>query len=152
MHREPRFGMLALVTYGLVILFTAVAAAGYFYYRSQVRPGDQAEADPTRRILVGAVWVPVYEAATYFEPGSTEEKAITQGAIRFRTQDPAGSVLAFYEAKLRQGGFLTHTTGDAGGTVQAIRDGGRTSVTVSVTSSSKDTSGEIRTLHRAERQ
>lgn len=152
MNKDPRLGILAAVTYGLVILTTLLAAAGYFYYRSQIRPGDQADPDPTRRILVGAVWVPVYDAATYFEPGSSEQNAITQGAIKFRTNDPAGSVLAFYDARLKQSGFLTHTTGDAGGTVQAVRNGGRTSVTVSVTSSSENTTGEIHTLHHEERK
>jgi len=152
MNKNPRFGILAVVTYGLVILFTVLAAAGYYYYRSQLRPGDQAAADPTRRIMVGAVWVPVYEQATYFEPGSNQQQAITQGGIKFRTQDPAGAVLAFYEARLKQGGFLTHMTGDAGGTVQAVRNGGRTSVTVSVASSSENTTGEIHTLHHEERK
>ena len=48
------------ITYGLVILTTGVAIGGYYYYKSKETRTDQSEPDPTRRIMVGAVWVPVY--------------------------------------------------------------------------------------------
>ncbi len=41
-------------------------------------------------------------------------------------------------------------TGNAGGTVQGVRSGGKISVSVTVTSSSENTTGEIHTLHHAD--
>jgi len=93
--------------------------------------------------------VPIYDQATYFEPTSLQQKAITKGTIKFRTKDGPGSVLAFYEKTLKEGGFVALTTGSAGGTVQAVRRGGKTTVLVSVSGASKQgeiTTGEIQTL------
>ena len=143
------WGLVAL-TYGLVIGTTLLAVASYYYVRSEVRPGDSADANPMRRLLVGSVWVPVYEGATFVEPLTTKENAVTTGSIKFHTKDPAGTVLAFYKDSLKEGGFVTMTTGNAGGTVQAVRRAGKTNVTVSVTSSSENTTGEIRTLNHEE--
>ena len=134
------------VTYGLVILTTAVAIGGYYYYRSKQAPTDKSDPDPTRRIMVGAVWVPVYIGASYFAPTSVEHGAITNGGVKFKTADPAGTVLSFYETSLKQTGYFTTTSGTAGGTVQGVRRGGKMSVLVSVSSSSNETQGEIRTL------
>lgn len=144
---QPKFGFLILVTYGLVMLITVLAGVAYFQSRSGIQSGDQADPNPMRRMMVGAVWVPIYTEATYYEPNMVEQKEITTGSVKFRTKEPAGSVLAFYEASLRESGFLPLTTGNAGGTVQAVRRGGRISVTVSVTTSSKNTTGEIHTLN-----
>ncbi|MEI9814473.1 MAG: hypothetical protein WDO18_18325 [Acidobacteriota bacterium] len=70
--------------------------------------------------------------------------------MRFNTKDPAGEVLAFYQDSLKEGGFVTVTTGNAGGTVQAVRRGGKVSVSVTVTTTSENTKGEIHTLHHAD--
>jgi hypothetical protein len=103
-----------------------------------------------RRMMVGAVWVPIYAGATYVEPAMTQQKEITTGSVKFRTKEPAGSILAFYKNSLEDGGFFTLSSGDVGGIVQAVRNGGKVSVTVSVTTSSENTSGEIHTLHHAD--
>ncbi len=95
---------------------------------------------------MGAVWVPVYQSATYYEPKSIEQGAITNGGVKFKTSDPAGGVLAFYETTLKQTGYFTTMSGTAGGTVQGVRNGGKTSVLVTVSTSGAETLGEIRTL------
>ncbi len=141
---------LVAITYGLVLATSVLAVASYFYFRSEVKPGDDADGNQMRRMMVGAVWVPVYTGATYVEPGMVEQKEITTGWVKFRTKDPAGAVLGFYQGSLKEGGFVTVTQGNAGGTVQAVRRGGKTNVTVSVTTGPENTTGEIRTLHRAD--
>lgn len=141
------------ITYGLVAITILVAVGGYYYYRSKQAPGDQSEPDQTRRIMVGAVWVPVYIGASYFAPASVEQGAITNGSVQFKTNDPGGAVLAFYETSLKQTGYFTTVSGTAGGTVQGVRRGGKMSVLVSVSSSSNETQGEIRTLfHDVEKE
>jgi hypothetical protein len=147
---KPKIWGLVLITYTLVIGTSILAVASYFYFRSEVRQGDSADPNPLRRMRVGAVWVPIYDAATYVEPASTEEKEITTGSVKFRTKEPAGAVLGFYKDSLQYSGFFTSTTGNAGGTVQGVRNGGKVSVTVTVTSSSENTTGEIHTLNRAD--
>ena len=150
-QQEPRgrglnvWGLVG-VTYGLVIFTIVVAVGGYYYYKAQQAPTDQSEPDPTRRIMVGAVWVPVYMRASYTEPTSVEQGAITNGGVKFKTADPAGTVLSFYETSLKQIGYFTTITGTAGGTVQGVRSGGKMSVLVSVGSLGTETQGEIRTL------
>jgi len=138
------------VTYGLVIVTSIVAIASYFYFRSEIRPGDDADGNPMRRMMVGAVWVPIYAGATYVEPASHREKEITTGSVKIRSQEPAGALLGFYQEALKEGGYVTFTEGNAGGTVQAIRNGGKINVTVTVTTASQNTTGEIRTLHHAD--
>jgi hypothetical protein len=103
-----------------------------------------------RRMMIGAVWVAIYPTATYVEPASVQEKDITTGSVQFHTKDPAGEVLAFYENALKKEGYFTTTTGDVGGTIQALRAGGKFTVAITVTSSSQNTKGEIRTLHHAD--
>ena len=134
------------ITYGLVMLTAGIAIGGYYYYKSKQAPTDQSEPDQTRRIMVGAVWVPVYLDASYFSPTSVEQGTITNGGVKFKTTAPAGAVLSFYETSLKQTGYFTTTTGTAGGTVQGVRRGGKMSVLVSVSSSSTETQGEIHTL------
>jgi hypothetical protein len=138
------------ITYGLVIATSVLAVASYFYFRSEIKPGDDADPNPMRRMMVGAVWVPVYTGATYVEPTIVEQKEITTGSVKFRTKDPAGAVLGFYQGSLKEGGFVTVTEGNAGGSVQAVRNGGKINVTVSVTTGPENTTGEIRTLHHAD--
>ena len=148
--RNPNFGILAAITYGLVALVTLLAVATYFYFRANIKPDEQADVTPMRRIMVGAVWVPLYASATYFEPASVQEKSITTGSVNFRTKDPAGQVLAFYNEALKKEGYFTTESGDAAGTIQAMRAGGKFTVAITVTSSSENTKGEIRTLHHAD--
>jgi hypothetical protein len=148
--RKPNLWGLVAVTYGLVIGTMLLAAAAYFYFRSEVPAGDAADANPMRRIMVGAVWVPLYPPATYMEPAMTKEKEITTGSVKFRTKEPAGTVLGFYKDSLEQNGFFTSMTGNAGGTVQGVRSGGKINVLVTVTSSSENTTGEIHTIHHAD--
>jgi cytochrome c-type biogenesis protein CcmE len=138
------------ITYGLVLATSVLAVASYFYFRSEVKPGDDADGNQMRRMMVGAVWVPIYSGATYVEPAMVQQKEITTGSVKFRSKDPAGAVLGFYQGSLKEGGFVTFTEGNAGGTVQAVRNGGKTNVTVSVTTGPENTTGEIRTLHRAD--
>src|SRR4051812_26450946 len=133
---KPKIWGLIAITYTLVIGTSIIAVASYFYFRSEVRQGDAADPNPLRRMRVGAVWVPIFESATYVEPASTEQKEITTGSVKFRTNEPAGAVLGFYKDSLTHSGFFTQMTGNAGGTVQGVRNGGKVSVTVTVTSSS----------------
>jgi hypothetical protein len=139
------WGLVAL-TYGLVMFTIVLAGGSYYYFKSKQAPTDQAEPDNTRRIMVGAVWVPVYVGAAYIEPTSLEQGAITNGGVKFTTSDPAGAVLSFYETALKQTGYFTTTTGNMSGTVQGVRNGGKMSVLVSVNSSNAGTRGEIHTL------
>ncbi|MEO8097681.1 MAG: hypothetical protein ABI811_08260 [Acidobacteriota bacterium] len=153
--RGRRFNVWGLIgiTYGLVLFTTVLAVGSYFYFRSEVKQGDQADPNPMRRIRVGSVWIPIYDQATYFEPTSLEQKAITKGTVKFRTKDGPGAVLAFYQSTLKEGGFVTLTTGSAGGTVQAVRRAGKTTVLVTVSGATKQgeiTTGEIQTLNHEE--
>jgi hypothetical protein len=148
--QAPNMWGLVAITYGLVIVTTLLAVTSYFYFRSEVRPGDAADANPMRRMMVGAVWVPIYSGATYVEPAIVQQKEITTGSVKFHSKDPAGAVLGFYQESLKEGGFVTFTEGNAGGTVQAVRNGGKTNVTVSVTTGPEKTTGEIRTLLHAD--
>jgi hypothetical protein len=149
-RRAPNFGILVAITYGLVAFVTLLAVATYYYYRADIKQGDQADPNPMRRMMVGAVWVPIFTTATYVDPASVQEKDITTGSVKFTTKDPPGTVLAFYEESLKKEGYFTTTTGDAGGTIQAQRAGGKFTVGITVTSSSENTKGEIRTLHHAD--
>lgn len=149
-RRDPKFGVLVAITYGLVAFTTLMAVATYFYFRAEIKQGEQADPNPMRRMLVGAVWVPIYGTATYIDPASVQEKEITTGSVKFSTKDPPGEVLAFYEGALKKEGYFTTTTGDAGGTIQALRAGGKYTVGVTVTSSPENTKGEIRTLHHTD--
>ncbi len=148
--RNPRLGILAAITYGLVTLVTLLAVATYFYFRANIKPDEQADVTPMRRMMVGGVWVAIYPAATYFDPKSVQEKNITTGSVNFRTKDPAGAVLAFYDQALKKEGYFTTESGDAAGTIQAMRAGGKFTVAITVTSSSENTKGEIHTLHHAD--
>lgn len=152
-RRSPNVWGLVGLTYGLVIFTIVLSAGGYYYFKSKQAPTDQSEPDNTRRIMVGAVWVPVYLSATYVEPTSVEQGAITNGGVKFTTSDPAGAVLSFYETALKKTGYFTTTTGNMGGTVQGVRSGGKMSVLVSAGSSNSGTLGEIHTLfHDTERE
>jgi hypothetical protein len=149
-QRNPRLGVLVAITYGLVIATTVLAVGTYYYFRASIQPGEQADPNPIRRMMVGAVWVPIYGSATYVDPASVAEKEITTGSVIFHTSDPPGEVLAFYDGALKKEGYFTTMTGDAGGTVQAVRSGGKFTVAVTVTSSTENTKGEIHTLHHAD--
>ena len=148
--RSPNMWGLVAITYGLVIVTALLAVASYFYFRSEIKPGDDADGNPMRRMMVGAVWVPIYAGATYVEPAMVEQKEIATGSVKFRSKDPAGAVLGFYQESLKEGGFVTFTEGNAGGTVQAVRNGGKIHVTVTVTTGSENTTGEIHTLRHAD--
>ena len=148
--KKPHMMGLAVVTYTLVAGTILLSVATYYYYLAQVPAGDQIEADATRRMLIGAVWVPIYEHANYVEPQSLSENQITTGAVKFRTQDPAGEVLGFFEKTLKRSGYFIQPTGTAGGTLQGVTDKGKMSVTITVTSSSENTTGEIHTLRHIE--
>jgi hypothetical protein len=143
------WGLVGL-TYGLVAFVTLLSVAAYFYYRSAIPSTSQADPDPTQRMLVGAVWVPIYEKATYVEPGSVQQNEITTGTVKFRTDDPAGAVLEFYKHSLEKTGYLTSTTGNVGGMIQGVADRGKMSVSITVTSGAKNTTGEIHTLRHVE--
>jgi hypothetical protein len=149
--KKPHMMGLAIVTYSLVIGVTLLSVAAYYFYRSQISPTDQPDADPTKRMLVGAVWVPIFEKATYVEPSKVEEKEIATGMVRFHTKVPAGEVLGFYKDKLEHTGYLVKPSPDAGGMLQGVANAGKISVQVTVTSGSgpkggENTAGEIRTL------
>ena len=142
------------LTYGLVIITTIIAIATYYWMKSSQTGVDQNDANTTRRIIIGAVWVPLYPGAAYTEAssqteGSEQRGVVTQGTIHFTSKDGAGAVMSFYQDGLKQTGFFTTTTGNAGGTVQAIKSGGRTSVLVTVMGTNTGSSGEIRTLDHA---
>ena len=121
-----------------------------------VQPGDKLLVQSRNNLALfescwaafrlGAVWVPIYERANYVEPQSVSENQITTGAVKFRTQDPAGEVLGFFEKTLKRSGYFIQPTGTAGGTLQGVTDKGKMSVTITVTSSSENTTGEIHTL------
>jgi hypothetical protein len=139
---------LVAVTYGLVIATSILALVAYFQFRDDIKPGDSADANPLRRMRVGTVWIPVYEAASWVEPTSTEQNDVHLGSVKFKTQDPPDQVLRFYADHLREGGFVTTTAS----TVQAVRSGGKTNVTVSVNASATDTTGEIRTFQKTDQK
>lgn len=144
--KKPHMAGLAFVTYALVAGTVLIAIGSYYYYMAQIAPGDQPEADPTRRMLVGAVWVPIYEHASYVEPESVSQNEITTGGVKFRTQDPAGEVLGYFEKTLKRSGYFIQPAGPAGGTLQAVADQGKMSVRITVATSSENTTGEIHTL------
>ena len=148
--RKPNLWGVVAITYGLVIGTTLLAVAAYYYFRSEVPRDASADPNPMRTMMVGAVWVPIYPPATYIEPGMTQQKEITTGVVKFRTKDPAGTVLAFYKDSLDHTGYYTSMIGNAGGTIHGVRSGGKISVNVTVTSSSENTAGEIHTIHHAD--
>ncbi|MEP7351925.1 MAG: hypothetical protein ABI824_01705 [Acidobacteriota bacterium] len=148
-----KFNILGVVgiTYGLVIFVTVVAVGGYYWARSKQGAINQGDADPTRRIMVGSVWIPLYPGATFtaikaHTEGSEELGQITQGSVHFTTTAGAGGVLAYYENGLKQSGFLITVSGDAGGTIQGIKRAGKTSALITIGSSPVGTVGDVRTL------
>jgi hypothetical protein len=152
-HQSPRIGLLALLTYGLVILTVIVAVAGYRFYLSRV-PQPAPELADTRTVQVGAVWVPPYPGASLQAPTTQLRGDLTDGSMNFKTSDPAAQVVSFFESTLRRTGYQTSVAANnvAGGTVQAIRLGGRTRIVVTVESTREGSAGTVRTLHREEKR
>jgi hypothetical protein len=146
MDRHPRFGILVLITFSIVSGVTLLSIATYYYFRANIHQGAQADPKPLRRMLIGAVWVPIDPHATYIEPAETKQKGITTGSVKFHTTEPLEAVLSFYRDSLREGGVVTFSTTDSGATVQAISNGGRVNVQITLASTPENTTGEIHTL------
>ena len=51
-RRDPKFGVLVAITYGLVAFTTLMAVATYFYYRAEMKQGDQAARVCSYRMTV----------------------------------------------------------------------------------------------------
>jgi hypothetical protein len=154
-RQSPRFGILALVTYGSVV-FTLVVAVGGYYYLSSRKPPETAETrlGDTRTVQVGAVWIPAYPNAALLNPRSSSRGDATEGSLEFRSPDPAAQVVSFFEQTLGNMGYQTTvvTNNVGGGTVQAFRRGGRSRAFVSVESSREGSQGRITTLYREDQR
>lgn len=159
-RKDPKFGYLVAATYGLVI-FTTVIAIGAYYYLSSRQDQTGSSLDETgagRTLPVGDVWVNVYPGAR-MRPADTrlsgeDGKQIVEGVMEFTSADPPGQVLEFYRTQLARVGYLVSDGGDAnaeesrGGSMQAVRLGGRIRVLVSAVpgEGGEVTAGLIRTF------
>ncbi len=162
-RKDPKFGSLIMVTYGLVTIMTAVAIGGYYYMSSHMQnPGvslDQTGHD--RLVQVGAVWVAQYPGALLAKGNIRTEEIpdgeLTEGEMAFRTSDHPDKVLAYYRDKLGAVGYQVSEAAEneKGGSVQAVRMGGRTRVQVVVDSEDQPdgsvaTIGTLRTFSKGE--
>lgn len=138
--------MLIGVTYGLVIAMTLLAAGAYYYMRQSTEASRAQQAG--RAVPVGEVWVTMYPNAS-LEPPTTQTRGDTiEGTMSFRTTDSIDRVLSFYQQQLGHSGFQVGqpASTDAGGSVQAMRQGGRMRVLVVVEAAKDGTQGLIRTF------
>ncbi len=153
-NEEPRFGTLAMVTYGLVFLTLALSIAAYFFMSRQATSQNAVKLENTRTVQVGAVWIPAYPGAAFRDKASQVNGNTTEGSLDFRSADPAAQVVAFFGDTFQRMGYTTTvaTNNVGGGTVQAFRHGGRMHAFVTVESSREGAQGHITTLYRDERQ
>lgn len=158
-HREFRFGLLALVTYGLVFLFTGLAIGTYYYLDARREGGGQSDVADTRTVQVGAIWVPAYPGAALRPPEVATREDLVDGKMDFTTSDPAAQVISYFQSILAQTGYqvMASPSGESpnnlgGGTVQAIRQGGRLRIVVTVEAARAGSDVSIRTLARTERK
>lgn len=149
-QREPEFGKLALVTYAMVGLFLALAVGSYYYFISERRESEQASMADTRTVQIGAIWVPAYPGAALRPPEVAKRGDTIDGSMNFTTSDPAAQVVSFFENSLKRTGYQTTLAGNnvGGGTVQAVRQGGRMRVVVTVEAARDGADVAIRTLYR----
>ena len=151
--QTPRFGTLAVVTYGLVLVTLVASIAAYYYMSRQATSQNAAKLEGTRTVQVGAVWIPAYPGAAFRHKTSQVNGDTTEGSLDFQSADPAAQVVAFLDDMLQRMGYTTtiETNNVGGGTVQAFRHGGRMRAFVTVESSREGAQGRITTLYRDER-
>jgi hypothetical protein len=149
LRKPPNIWALASVTYGAVILVTVLSVVAYFYMapqRTESQPGDAA-----RSVAVGSVWIPVYPGAVMEGTASTKQENGTESTLNFESKDPAGRVWSFYEKALKKGVFRFNTvtrSAGGGGTVRSIVHEGKTTVLVTIQSTSEGSRGAIRTVDK----
>ena len=162
-RQEPKFGPLIFITYGLVAITTALAIGGYYYMSSHMEGAgvSQDQAGRERLVQVGAVWVAQYPGAHLEAPNVKTEDIpdgeLTEGEMAFRTADDPRTVLEYYGDKLGSGGYQVSDAAEnaAGGSVQAVKMGGRTRVQVVVDAEDQPdgsvvTVGTLRTFSKGE--
>jgi hypothetical protein len=148
LRKPPNIWALASLTYGAVILVTVLSIVAYYYmapHRTESQPGDAA-----RSVALGSVWIPVYPGAVMEGTASTKQENGTESTLNFASKDPADRVLSFYQTALKKGVFRfdTVTRNAGGGTVRSIVHEGKTTVLVTIQSTSEGSRGAIRTVDK----
>jgi hypothetical protein len=139
--------VLALVTYGLVIItgFLAVIA-----YRRIYPEAGAAEVDRELKyatVMVGLVWMPVFPGGIVQDSTSTTTGGFVEGSMKFTSTDRPSKVLTFYHARLTKVGYRLKFSGDI---IEATSRDGKSSVTVALARTTDGSDVQIRT-RRAER-
>ena len=148
--RKPaNIWVLAGVTYGAVIAVAIVSILAY-YYLAPKRTKSQQLTDAERSMAVGSVWIPVYPGAMVESATSQKRESGTESSLNFATRDQADRVLSFYQAALKKGVFRfdTVTKKEGGGTVRSVVHAGKTTVVVTIRTTSGGSRGEIRTVDK----
>ena len=148
-RKPPNIWAVASWTYGAVIAVTIISVVAY-YYLAPKRTATQQIFEAERSMAVGSIWIAVYPGATIEATGSTKRENTTESTLSFVTKDPADRVVSFYGAALKKGVFrfstVTNTSG--GGTVKAMAHDGKTTVFVTIQTTSEGSKGEVRAIDR----
>src|SRR5204862_127189 len=95
-------------------------------------------------------WLPVYPGSAPQGTLSTQTPDGSQNTYTFKTQDPAGKVISYFQDQLKGAGFEVTVVSlvDQGGLVQAEDSLKKRSVTVTAGSSSEGTTGSITAIEK----
>jgi len=128
----------------------AIVSIVAYYYLAPKRTESQQLTDAERSMAVGSVWIPVYPGSMVEGTGSEKRDSLTESTLNFATKDGSDRVLAFYQAALKKGVFRfnTVTKKDGGGTVRSVVHAGKTTVVVTIRTTSGGSRGEIRTVDK----
>ena len=148
-RKPPNLWAVASVTYGAVIAVTIISVVAY-YYLAPKRTSSEQIFDAERSMAVGSIWIAVYPGAAIESTASAKQDGATESTLTFGTKDRPEKVLSFYQAALKKGVFRfdTVTKADGGGTVRSMAHEGKTTVVVTIHSTSEGSTGEIRTIDR----
>jgi hypothetical protein len=95
-------------------------------------------------------WLPVYPGSAPQGTLSTQTPQGSQNTYVFKSQDPPGKVISYYQDQLKSAGFTVNLTGssDQGGMVQATDSGKNRNVVIIAGSSPEGTSGTITVIEK----
>lgn len=139
--RKPRnLWILVGVTYGAVAVTTAIALLWYQHVSSGVKTQE-----PIGNLSVGTVWVSMYPGALVHRTSTSRRGEITEGTLNFGSNDPPGTVLAFYRTTLHKSGYQLEANSDQR-TVRAIGRAGKVEVVVSAEPNGQGSEAQIATV------
>lgn len=141
---------LAAVTYGLVILTTAIAV--FVYYRVWGGPPKEDDLfDRTGSVAVGSLWVPVYPGALLEGQTADKNGESTRTTFRMNMSAKPHDVVEFYKTRMKASPFHYTNAGEneTGGTVFATARAGKATIFVTVKAASGGAHTEITTVEKS---